>query len=300
LSPEFIRSSLARYYCEQVPDDIPIIEYDIMRCGKCLLEYASPMSPGTDAFYNWISKYADYYPKTRWEWPIVTNEIVESGSTRKSLLEIGCGSGAFLKLVGAILPEVTAIGLDPTRSAILQCEAQGLETYGETLQEYAAKSNHAQKKFDYICAFHCLEHLSEPKGLLKDLIPLTHEGSRIFFSTPYSPMSFETNWHDPLNHPPHHLTRWNATAYNELAAQLGWHVDLLGPRANNALSRTLTAVNLAVQGPRGGRCHPLVTLLLRPIATAAEMGRQLVRERLSGRVAPDVVLARFHNAVRAV
>ena len=295
LSPDFIRDSLQDYYGEPVPASVLIREYDIFRCNKCLLEYASPMAAGDDAFYSWISKFSDYYPLTRWEWTAVLNQIKESSPAPKSLLEVGCGSGAFLKLVSKSSPNVAAIGLDPTESAIHQCRAQGLEAYRETLQQYAEQSHHQQRQFDYICAFHCLEHLADPRELLRAILPLTHSATRIFFSTPYSPMSFETIWHDPLNHPPHHLTRWNATAYNQLAAEVGWEVNLLAPRANNALVRTLVAVNLALQGPHGNLCHPLMAAVRRPLAALGEMRRQLARQRLFGRVAPDVVLARFQN-----
>jgi SAM-dependent methyltransferase len=241
------------------------------------------MIPGDDAFYLWISKFADYYPGKRWEWSVVLKEMRESGPAAKTLLDVGCGSGAFLKFIATSLPNAAAIGLDPTKSAIQRCKAHGLEAFSQTLQEYAADSCHAWKQFDYVCVFHCLEHISDPKGLLRAIMPLTHSESLIFVSTPYSPMSFEGNWYDPLNHPPHHMTRWNAAAYNEIAAQLGYHVDLLVPRAANIFVRALTAVNLTFHGPHGGGSHPIAAPnRVGRGGTAANGTRTTVRSRRAG------------------
>ena len=295
LSPEFIRSGLAAWAGEPVPENVDIVRYEMLRCSKCTLEYAFPRKPGDDAFYSWITSLDGYYPASRWEWPVVLREIARSRGECGSLLEVGCGSGAFLRRAKDSLPGLTARGLDPEETAIDQCAASGIEAYAETIEEYCANASHDKRQFDYICAFHCLEHVSGPRGLLEAMIPLAHAASVIFMSTPYSPMSFETNWHDPLNHPPHHLTRWNAIAFNELAAQVGWQVDLLMPKAANIAIRTLTSVRLANYGVQRGAPSPMGTAFRHPFDTAAELLRQAGRVRVLKGVAPDVVLARFRR-----
>ena len=136
------------------------------------------------------------------------------------LLEIGCGDGRFLELVKS-LPRITSVGLDPTPSSAEMCRSKGLCVYAETLSEYVQRRPSELKGFDLVTAFHCLEHVSNPIGLMEEMRGMLAPGGRIYISTPYSPMSFEGAWFDPLNHPPHHMTRWNRRAYEHLAARLG-------------------------------------------------------------------------------
>ena len=296
LASGFIRDSLTAYYQERFPDDLRVSDYEILRCERCSLEYASPRKAGDADFYSWISVREGYYPGNRWEWPVVIEEVGKWDLPNLSVLEVGCGSGSFLRLLGKALPDVKAIGLDPTEGAIRECRKSGLEAYSETLDQYRANSQHERKEFDFICAFHCLEHVTEPKELLSSMIRLTHSKSRIFLSTPYSPMSFETGWYDPLNHPPHHVTRWKVSAYEALTSAVGWHVDLIMPEAGGLLSRALSAIDLAARGPNSGAHHRLLTALAHPYKAAREIARQANREKIKGHAAADVVLTRFQNA----
>jgi len=69
---------------------------------------------------------------------------------------------------------------------------------------------------------------------------------RLMISTPYSPMSLEENWFDPLNHPPHHITRWSEKPYEALAARTGLALTII-PGPVRALSpRTAYAFMLEV------------------------------------------------------
>ena len=294
LDASFIQEKLSDYFRSPVPPQVDICEYHIVECPRCRLQYASPMDGGDDNFYSWITSMTGYYPQTRWEWPVVLEEVKKSSRPGATVLEVGCGSGLFLRQLSSV-PGIRTIGLDPTENATRACRAAGLEVYGETLDQYGDNPLHELKQFDFICAFHCLEHVQEPRKLLESMLRLTHPHSQIFLSTPYSPMSFETGWYDPLNHPPHHLTRWNAMAYKSLAALTGCRVDLLMPRAASLVQRTLTALDLAAYGP--GRRVPgrMRRALSHPFRTAGELLRQTGREVVQGQAAPDVVLARFRR-----
>jgi len=295
LSPEFIRDSLTRYFGRAVPETVRLVGYDIVRCLECSLEFASPPEAGDEEFYQWVTSIDGYYPAMRWEWQAVVEEIKRSGPPRGRVLEVGCGSGTFLRLAKDSLPELSVIGLDLAERAVEQCRAKGIESYAETLEQYCRHPANQGKVFDYICAFHCLEHVSSPKELVQGMAPLTDRSSTIFLSTPYSPMSFETRWHDPLNHPPHHVTRWNAKAYEALAEQTGWTVDLILPPAADIAKRAVIAVRLAKCGTGGVTRSPWSVLMRHPFDIMAEMVRQATRPRVHGRAAPDVVLARLRR-----
>jgi 2-polyprenyl-3-methyl-5-hydroxy-6-metoxy-1,4-benzoquinol methylase len=293
LDRDFIKQALGVYYGKVVPERVVPESYDLLRCPRCSLEYASPMTPGDDAFYSWISKFDDYYPPHRWEWSVVAGEISKWSPDPPTLLEVGCGSGSFLKSLRNSVRAVSAVGLDPTESAVHECLRAGLVAHAETLERYIERVESTGKTFDFICAFHCLEHVADPRGLVETMATLAHKNTRIFLSTPYSPMSFETGWFDPLNHPPHHMTRWNAAAYQTLAELVGLKVDLIFPPAESLVKKTITALRLACGGPKCSSAELLKRTTLRPHTVLRELARQASRERHNGHVVPDVVLACF-------
>ena len=195
------------------------------------------------------------------------------------------------------LRAVRAVGLDPTPGAVAKCREAGVEAYGETLEEHAARLQGRQSTFDLIVAFHCLEHVGDPKSLLRSMRGLSNRGTSMFVSTPYSPMSFERKWYDPLNHPPHHLTRWNERAYAGLASQIGLKVDLILPPASGPIRRALTATKLLAHGPNQGPRTAIFSVFAHPLAAAREFRHQSARHRINGLVAPDVILAHFRGPV---
>lgn len=292
-SKEFIREQLENYYDEKISDNLVICDYDLLRCTNCYLEFAWPLKPGNEEFYKWITSHINYYPDFRWEWSFVLEKLKERSSSSLSLLEVGCGSGLFLDSAKQI-PNLRVVGLDTTLTSIEKCQERGLEAYDKTLEDFLTTLNLdlINNQFDFVVSFHCLEHISNPKELIKSmLLALKPEGS-IFISTPYSPMSFENIWFDPLNHPPHHMTRWNAKAYQELAQQLGLKINLFMPQQGKAIDRTFVALNYAWNSPAHLMSWRRIQLeaLKRPLVFFWEWLRQCKREKLNNQVAADVVL----------
>jgi hypothetical protein len=103
-------------------------------------------------------------------------------------------------------------------------------------------------EFAVVTSFHCLEHVDQPVEFVRGLLCATTAGGRVFLSTPYSPMSFERDWFDVLNHPPHHMTRWNLRAYQKLAEILGVQIRHYAPPAH-PVKQALQAFRLRHYGP---------------------------------------------------
>ncbi|MFM6248392.1 MAG: class I SAM-dependent methyltransferase, partial [Dolichospermum sp.] len=187
---------------------------------------------------------------------------------------------------------IKTIGLDTTLTSVQQCKEKGLEVYPSTLEDFINSNNGHHHKFDYVVSFHCLEHVEEPKSLVKAMFSVLKPTGSIFVSTPYSPMSFETTWFDPLNYPPHHMTRWNTKSYSELAKQLGLNAKFIMPPASRLIDRVLSTLNYAWNSPANlvGRKAILLAALSKPHITLIEIFRQLNREKLNNQVAADVVL----------
>lgn len=296
LSSALLRESLGLYYQAAVPDSVRIGDYQLRACLSCTLEFAWPMIPGDASFYEWITPHSGYYPPDRWEWAEVRRRLA-SETRPQYLLEVGCGSGDFLESLGT-LHNVTAVGLDTTQGSAAACHAKGLEVHAETLDAFEQSRRH-EAQADAIVAFHTLEHVAAPKDLIAGMCRLLAPNGRIFVSTPYSPMSFEGLWFDPLNHPPHHMTRWNRASFTELARQLDLVARFTMPKAASVIDRVAESFNLFRHGPQNFQTRRAVLMeaATQPRRLLQEVRRQIARETIAGAPAANVILVELTRSM---
>lgn len=290
LNKKFIFEQLELYFGEQPPEQIEIVDYQINRCKNCSLEYALPQQPGSQPFYQWITTRPGYYPKSRWDWFAVIEQVKKQQTNNSvSILEVGCGKGNFIEIANKI-NNFHVVGLDTTSESVEMCRSKGFEAYCETIESFQA--NISQKKFDYVVSFHCLEHVNEPKNFVASMLSVLKPEGSIFISTPHSPMSFEQGWFDIMNNPPHHITRWNKEAYDELSRQLNCSVQYWMPPAKSALVRAISTFRFSAFGNRlsPSSLKILLTLVTQPLAFFKILVHQFKRSKINGQVAADVVL----------
>ncbi|HSC54388.1 MAG TPA: class I SAM-dependent methyltransferase [Phnomibacter sp.] len=288
LSSEYIIKALERYYEEEIPD-LQILDYHQYKCSNCTLEFFNPMVPGSERFYEFISHQPGYYPRGRWEWHETLKRGIKTGDEK--LLEIGCGNGDFLRTAKKYGLS-SAFGIDTSASSIKVCEARGLHAYCGNIETYLEEHPAMQFYYDLVASYHCLEHVPDPLLFIQQAKALLKASGKIFLSTPYSPMSFETNWYDPLNHPPHHLTRWNKRAYEELAAKTQMDIAFHSLGAPSVWSRTVTAFNIGQSGKFGSVSNKrtAMNILRYPSSLWKELKNQQGREKIAGKPAPDMIL----------
>ena len=295
LTKDQIKTELHVYYNELVPEKIELTDYEILRCINCTLEYALPLKPGSQSFYEWVTTRPGYYTESRWEWFAVTEEIEKREKNNYvSILDIGCGTGSFLEIARKNR-NLRTVGLDTTPESINKCRAKGLEVYCDTIDFFETKF--PEFKFDYVVSFHCLEHVNQPKIFVNSMLSLLKSGGSLFISTPYSPMSFEQGWFDIMNHPPHHITRWNKKAYDELACQLNCDVKYFMPTARWALPRAINTFKFSSFGRKNSpNKQQLLTRILRnPLLFIQILLNQFLRPKIDRRVTPDVVLVELKS-----
>lgn len=291
LEKKTIMNELEHYFAEKPPEEIEVIDYEIQQCKNCSLEYAFPLEPGSQSFYQWVTTRANYYPESRWEWLTVIEQIKNrKGQNLVSILDVGCGGGNFLEIAQKI-PNIHLVGLDTTPESVSQCKERGFEVYCETIESF--HQNYPDEKFDYIVSFHCLEHIDKPKAFVESMLCLLKTEGSLFISTPYSPMSFEQEWFDIMNHPPHHMTRWNKKAYDELAWQLKCNVQYMMPPPSSILQRTVNTLKLVNFGRNQltiSKLKLLQSLCLNFTQFLGVLVRQSAREKINGMTIADVVL----------
>jgi 2-polyprenyl-3-methyl-5-hydroxy-6-metoxy-1,4-benzoquinol methylase len=184
LNADFIRTQLQLYYNEPPPEQLGLLDYEILRCGNCTLEYAMPLQAGSESFYHWITNHPGYYPNERWEWFNVIDRIKTNHYDSINVLEIGCGSGKFIEMARQV-PNLRVVGLDTTITSVDHCRNKGLEVYCETIESFLCNSSNQKQRFDFVVAFHCLEHVGNPKEFVASMLSLLKPTGKIVVSTPY-------------------------------------------------------------------------------------------------------------------
>ena len=97
------------------------------------------------------------------------------------------------------------------------------------LSDLISSGDEVVSPFSFAAAYHCLEHVPDPKEFVQQLFNVISPGGSVFLSMPFSPMSVEIDWYDPFNHPPHHITRWNRRSLETLADVVGANVRFYFP-----------------------------------------------------------------------
>ena len=114
-------------------------------------------------------------------WPLLLyryplEEIVKL--PRGTVLDIGCGSGNMLKILGSIGWEVYGIEID--EKAAVAASKQGINVKKGTF-ELAKDFN---QEFDCVVASHVIEHIYDPKYFIETLINSTKINGKIYISYP--------------------------------------------------------------------------------------------------------------------
>ncbi len=194
----------------------------LVGCQQCGLEYFVPLAPGDWEFYREASLSPSYYTENRFEFEVTANRL----EPRVSVLDVGCGDGGFLRF---IQPRVRlAVGVDTNPEAVTKAKKAGLDVRAQELGEFAREHS---ESFDVVCAFHLIEHLPRVQPFLKEAISCLKPGGQLIVGVPNRERLFQAEL-EPLDCPPHHLSRWSRHQLHVIAEKLG--LGLLGVAAETA------------------------------------------------------------------
>ena len=171
-------------------------------CRVCRLEVFLPIVVGTHEFYQAITPREDsYYVSEKWEF----NRAIKAIKKRApgSVLDIGCGGGAFLSQLAQV-KGVSAFGLEFNESAAAWARSKGHRLLDRLSREQAPVGG-----FDVVTLFQILEHLEAPFQVVKQVKEVMKPGGLMIVTVPDAGGPVR-HFSDALTDlPPHHVTRWH-------------------------------------------------------------------------------------------
>jgi 2-polyprenyl-3-methyl-5-hydroxy-6-metoxy-1,4-benzoquinol methylase len=293
LNSAYIKNKLSAQFNTQNLNDVEIIDYGLMRCEKCTFEFAFPQIEGSGSFYDWVTSQPGYYVESRWEYSEVLDHL-EKEKMPINLLDVGCGDGQFFDTIKQRKNSpIDFYGLDTTTGSIEICKSKNYKVFCMDIEKFKTVCN--EMSFDAITSFHVLEHIANPEKFLSDLAGLIKPTGAIYISTPYSPMDFELDWFDVLNHPPHHMGRWNLKSYKKIAEILGLKLEVFMPEYQGILKSAVLSFKFSMYDIEKfeSKKKILRAVLLHPFKFLEHLNKQSKRTKISGKTASNVILVKF-------
>jgi 2-polyprenyl-3-methyl-5-hydroxy-6-metoxy-1,4-benzoquinol methylase len=227
--------------------------FSILACDDCGLAQTSPV-PDDLNFY-----YADYHGgrhgatanfcaarRVRW----LERSVAENVNPPRKVLDIGCGEGTFLQ--SAKRRGWQTVGVELSRAGLSDSNLEIHETIA------AVKDAHGENSFAAITLWHVLEHLKNPREILKEIDELLASGGKLLIAVPdaagFQAAIFGADWlHLDV---PRHLYHFNSESLETLLKQCGFLIehsrhlefeyDLLG-WSQSALNKIFSPPNIFFQ-----------------------------------------------------
>ncbi|MDO8445566.1 MAG: class I SAM-dependent methyltransferase [Deltaproteobacteria bacterium] len=185
-------------------------EISFYQCGECDLRFFFPTITGSEAFYEQLQRFDWYYLQEKDEYNFAARFIAEGDS----VLEIGCGRGAFAKKIMA--GDYT--GIEFSGKARSRAQEEGFHIIKETIQDHAKTNG---RKYNVVCSFQVLEHVADVNGFLKDSVECLKPGGLLIISVPSADSFVSRVTNGILNMPPHHVTWWSDRCLGAISEMFG-------------------------------------------------------------------------------
>ena len=144
-------------------------------------------------------------------------DMVKSELINRKVLDFGCGAAGFLQMAKSLASEVVGLELE---ERVRKYWAGKLVIYDDL--------EAADGDFDLITAFHVIEHLPDPRTMLKDMAKHLKDGGRLVVEVPSSDDALLTLYGSDafrrFTYWSQHLFLFNAETLRQLAVQAGLRV----------------------------------------------------------------------------
>ena len=159
-----------------------------------------------------VSTLAALPPNAAMRWSIV-RKILDRLSPQ-SVLEIGCGQGAFGTRIAPKVQRYLAVEPDPTSYAVARPR---IEAVGGEIRNVMSDGIAEDDTFDLVCAFEVLEHLEDDKGATSEWFRHVRPGGHLMISMPAFQERYN-NWDTMVGH----YRRYSPAQVAEVLGQAGF------------------------------------------------------------------------------
>jgi SAM-dependent methyltransferase len=187
------------------------------RCADCGFQFFDPYFGGNEAFYREL-EHPNYYAPERPEFARTRDFAVRHRLAR--VLDVGCGSGAFLNLAKASGLETH--GLELNTAAAEKARAKDHRIFDCLLHELTPEQ--VDRPYDLITLFQVLEHVPDPLQVMRDAAKRLAPGGYIVVAVPSAEGVLRLAPLDPHQWPPHHTSRWRRDDFAQIARTCGLRI----------------------------------------------------------------------------
>jgi 2-polyprenyl-3-methyl-5-hydroxy-6-metoxy-1,4-benzoquinol methylase len=188
-------------------------EINILECQRTGYRFYYPFEiAGDAAFYEDLQEVMDKKEMYYRPWGYDHQFAYDIINKDCKVLDVGCGSGNFLKRIKEKTGFVT--GLEFNNMALEKCRKQGFEVFPDTIQKHA---DDRPEYYDVVCLFQVLEHIHDIKSFMEACLKALKKGGRLIIGVPNNePYLQGYHKYSTLNLPPHHMGLWNKRAFESL------------------------------------------------------------------------------------
>ncbi|MDD5731931.1 MAG: class I SAM-dependent methyltransferase [Patescibacteria group bacterium] len=184
--------------------NLGFVNYQI--CNGCKLGFFQPTILDSEELYASLQSLGWYYPANKEEYEYATRFITPNNK----VLEIGAGKGAF----GKIINVSDYLGLELNAGAAESAQKEGINVIAKNISDFRRDQ---KEKFDVVCLFQVLEHISDIKNFLADTIGCIGQNGKLIISVPDNEGFIGKLTNNVLNISPHHQTRWSFSSLKKIA-----------------------------------------------------------------------------------
>lgn len=151
----------------------------VMECVSCGLVFLSSFNHVIDGFYENSGMHESSVDAERWVRESLWDDerrfnYLKRLIVNKDILDFGCGAGGFLKLAKKVAAR--AVGIEPEMALKQHFLKEEIEVF--------ASIDDAPDSFDVITLFHVLEHIPDPRTMLKRLSEKLRKGGQLIIEVP--------------------------------------------------------------------------------------------------------------------
>lgn len=248
-------------------------QFEIWQCNNCSLRFTQnvPEESEIGRYYqseNYISHSDTHegiinklYHTVRIRTLLQKKKLVEkiSGKKEGSLLDIGCGTGAFLHTIQQSGWKIT--GLEPDEAA----RKKAFELYQLEVESAEILFSLAPQSFDAITMWHVLEHVHELHPYMDQLKKILLPAGKLFIAVPnytsYDEKVYKQNW--AAYDVPRHLYHFSPKAMKHLLEMHGLKIEKMKPMWFDSFY-----VSLLSEQYLTGKSHPVAAFFRGGISNA--------------------------------